>query len=89
MMLKLVIKLWNTKRDTNDFIYFLDEQVLSDVRKIVCDANYTPSNSKELCRQIFHTCYMGSENSSAETKQRAEKLASEIGRSVMLTCFLE
>ncbi|KAK6631808.1 hypothetical protein RUM43_013872 [Polyplax serrata] len=56
-----------------------DEQVLSDVRKIVCDSNYTPTNSKELCNRIFHTCYMGSENSSTETKQRAEKLASEIG----------
>lgn len=72
-------------RMSNDhkiFCYSTDEQVLSDVRKIVCDSSYTPTNSKELCNRIFHTCYMGSENSSAETKQRAEKLASEIGRFV-------
>ncbi|KAL0276498.1 UNVERIFIED_CONTAM: hypothetical protein PYX00_004057 [Menopon gallinae] len=56
-----------------------DEQVLSDVRKIVCDPSYVPSDPKELCGRIFHTCYMGSENSSQDTKRRAQVLAQQIG----------
>lgn len=59
---------------------FVDEQVLSDVRKIVCDPSYVPSDPKELCGRIFHTCYMGSENSSQDTKRRAQVLAQQIGR---------
>ena len=54
-------------------------QVLKDVQKIVKEANYVPSDPKELCGRIFVTCYMGTENSSNETNQRAANLAKDIG----------
>ncbi|XP_066992905.1 glutamine-dependent NAD(+) synthetase isoform X2 [Anabrus simplex] len=56
-----------------------DCQVLADVRKILCDGVYTPRDPRELCNRLFVTCYMGSENSSAETKARAASLAEQIG----------
>ncbi|XP_046994472.1 glutamine-dependent NAD(+) synthetase [Schistocerca americana] len=56
-----------------------DPQVLADVRKIVCDPEYTPSDPKELCNRLLVTCYMGSENSSSQTKSRANTLAQQIG----------
>lgn len=59
---------------------FLDSKVLSDVRRIVCDGEYVPANPQELCGRLFVTCYMGSENSSQETKMRAFSLAEQIGR---------
>ena len=43
------------------------------------NASYTPSEPSELCGRLFVTCYMGSENSSEETKGRARKLAQQIG----------
>ncbi|XP_054002017.1 glutamine-dependent NAD(+) synthetase isoform X1 [Hylaeus anthracinus] len=56
-----------------------DAQVLSDIRKIVGDGSYVPTDPKQLCYTILVTCYMGTENSSAETKARAAELASQIG----------
>ncbi|XP_011138407.1 probable glutamine-dependent NAD(+) synthetase isoform X1 [Harpegnathos saltator] len=56
-----------------------DIQVLADVRKIVGDSEYTPASAKELCNLILVTCYMGTENSSAETKARAAELANQLG----------
>ncbi|XP_063823288.1 glutamine-dependent NAD(+) synthetase isoform X1 [Ostrinia nubilalis] len=56
-----------------------ESQVLYDVRKILCQSDYTPSDPMELCNRLLVTCYMASENSSQETKQRASQLASEIG----------
>jgi NAD+ synthase (glutamine-hydrolysing) len=56
-----------------------DEKALKDVRRVVGEPGYTPTEPKELCNRIFVTCYMGSENSSEETKSRAKKLAQQIG----------
>ncbi|KAK9728676.1 NAD synthase [Popillia japonica] len=56
-----------------------DSKVLSDVRRILGDGEYTPSNPNELCNRILVTCYMGTENSSKETKKRAASLAAAIG----------
>nr|XP_012145464.1 PREDICTED: probable glutamine-dependent NAD(+) synthetase isoform X2 [Megachile rotundata] len=56
-----------------------DAQVLSDIRKIVGDCEYVPTDPKQLCNTILVTCYMGSENSSTETKTRAAELANQIG----------
>lgn len=47
---------------------------------MVCDSEYVPKQAEELCNRVLVTCYMGTENSSAETKQRAKTLASHIGR---------
>ncbi|XP_066154343.1 glutamine-dependent NAD(+) synthetase [Euwallacea fornicatus] len=56
-----------------------DSKVLSDVRRITADAEYTPLSAQELCNRILVTCYMGTENSSKETKNRASGLAAAIG----------
>lgn len=56
-----------------------NSQVLSDVRRVVGDESYSPRDPKELCGRIFTTCYMASENSSTDTRSRAQELASQIG----------
>ncbi|XP_055525563.1 glutamine-dependent NAD(+) synthetase isoform X2 [Wyeomyia smithii] len=56
-----------------------DVQVLHDIRKILADPDFTPDNPAALCNRLLVTCYMGSENSSKETRQRATTLASQIG----------
>uniref|UniRef100_A0A8C7TDS9 Glutamine-dependent NAD(+) synthetase n=1 Tax=Oncorhynchus mykiss TaxID=8022 RepID=A0A8C7TDS9_ONCMY len=58
-------------------------QVLEDVQRVVNDVSYTPRDPRELCRRIFTTCYMASENSSEGTRNRAKDLASQIGSSHM------
>jgi Mg-chelatase subunit ChlD len=65
----------------------LDTQVITDARRIVGEpegSEYVPTDARELCGRIMHTCYMGTENSSAETRGRARELAEAIGRSVYL-----
>ncbi|XP_057308920.1 glutamine-dependent NAD(+) synthetase-like [Hydractinia symbiolongicarpus] len=54
-------------------------QTLNDIRKVTQDPSYIPGDAKELCKRIFVTCYMGTENSSSETKARAQHLANDIG----------
>ncbi|KAG7093662.1 glutamine-dependent NAD(+) synthetase [Marasmius oreades] len=59
-----------------------NSQVIADARRIVGEpegSDYVPSDPKEFCGRIFHTCYMGTENSSDETRQRAKQLAQDIG----------
>ena len=56
-----------------------NNQVLNDVRNTVKEPDYMPTDPKELCKRIFVTCYMGTENSSQETRERAANLAKEIG----------
>ncbi|ESO87061.1 hypothetical protein LOTGIDRAFT_177462 [Lottia gigantea] len=62
-----------------DAVYKGNAQVLSDCRRIVGEGDYFPTDPKELCGRIFTTCYMGSENSSSETKKRSKELAEDIG----------
>ena len=60
----------------------IDEPVIADARSIVgepVDSEYIPSDAREFCGRIFHTCYMGTENSSADTRNRAKALAEAIG----------
>ena len=54
-------------------------QVLNDIRSIVKDNTYIPNDPNELCYRIFVTCYMGTENSSEDTKERARLLSKDIG----------
>lgn len=61
-------------------VHFSDNQVLEDVRRVVGDSAYFPKQPRELCSRIFTTCYMGSENSTEDTRRRAEDLAGEVGR---------
>jgi NAD+ synthase (glutamine-hydrolysing) len=62
---------------------FADADVIADARRIAGepeDSEYLPTDPKEFCARIFHTCYMGTENSSLETRKRAKDLAEAIGR---------
>lgn len=56
-----------------------DEQVLKDIRRILGDPEYLAEDPKDLCNRLLVTCYMGSENSSKETRQRANSLSDQIG----------
>lgn len=67
------------RKETSVIALLLDAQVLADVRKIVGDSEYTPVDAKHLCNNLLVTCYMGTENSSAETKARAAELANQLG----------
>lgn len=55
--------------------------MIEDAQRIVGDQKqeYVPLDAKEFCQRIFHTCYMGTENSSPETRKRAKDLAGAIG----------
>jgi len=53
--------------------------VLEDVRKVTRDKGYTPADPKELASRLFYTCYMGTTNSSDDTRSRAKKLQEQIG----------
>jgi NAD+ synthase (glutamine-hydrolysing) len=47
--------------------------VLSDVRRICREegsSGYTPTDAKELAGRLMHCCYMGTTNSSADTRRR-------------------
>jgi NAD+ synthase (glutamine-hydrolysing) len=54
-------------------------KVLADVRSITRRPQYTPSSWRDLCGKIFVTCYMASEHSGDETRERALMLAKAIG----------
>lgn len=56
-----------------------NSQVLEDVQRVVSDSSYMPEDPRELCGRLFTTCYMASENSSEDTRNRAKDLAAQIG----------
>ncbi|KAI8336571.1 hypothetical protein BC941DRAFT_494830 [Chlamydoabsidia padenii] len=65
-----------------------NQQVIDDARRLAIGgrhsdeedlSNYIPTDPREFAHRIFYTCYMGTENSSKETRQRAKALAEAIG----------
>ncbi|CAG8035539.1 unnamed protein product, partial [Penicillium nalgiovense] len=59
-----------------------NEQVIKDVRRLCAkpaDSEWLPTTTQEICKSIFHTSYMGTQNSGQETRDRAARLAAEIG----------
>ncbi|GAA5985841.1 hypothetical protein JCM11641_005317 [Rhodosporidiobolus odoratus] len=59
-----------------------NEQVILDARRITGEpegSEYIPVDPREFCGRIFHTCYMGTSNSSDETRGRARDLADAVG----------
>lgn len=59
-----------------------NKQVISDARMVAglgLDLDYVPTDPAEFASRIFHTCFMGTENSSKETRSRAKELANVIG----------
>jgi hypothetical protein len=62
--------------------YAADQAVIDDARRMTGEpegSEYVPLDPKEFASRIFHTCYMGTENSSPETRKRAKDLAEAIG----------
>lgn len=58
------------------------EQVIRDARRICGepgDSDWVPKTPQELAARIFHTSFMGTENSSKETRKRSKQLADAIG----------
>jgi len=57
-----------------------DAQVLADARRITRQtAEWVPTDPRELCNFILHTSFMGTTNSSTETRDRSAKLARQLG----------
>ncbi|KAJ5134493.1 hypothetical protein N7448_000487 [Penicillium atrosanguineum] len=59
-----------------------NEQVIKDVRRLCAKptgSDWLPTSSQEIAKAIFHTSYMGTQNSSHETRDRAKRLAADIG----------
>ena len=59
-----------------------NEQVIKDTRRICGeteDSAWLPTSPEMICNRIFHTCFMGTTNSSNDTRARAKLLAQEIG----------
>jgi NAD+ synthase (glutamine-hydrolysing) len=56
-----------------------NKQVIADAAYLAGDPSYVPTDPREFAGRIFYTCYMGSENSSYETRKRAKDLAHVIG----------
>ncbi|KAI6244592.1 Glutamine-dependent NAD(+) synthetase [Erysiphe necator] len=59
-----------------------NKQVIKDLLRIVGepeDSKWRPTDAREISGRIFHTCYIGTKNSSHETRQRAKELAHAIG----------
>ncbi|CCK68890.1 glutamine-dependent NAD(+) synthetase KNAG_0B04560 [Huiozyma naganishii CBS 8797] len=57
-----------------------NEQVLKDVRRITGNTDeWVPQKPQDISSKIFHTCYMGTENSSKETRNRSSELSEKIG----------
>jgi len=54
-------------------------QTLADVRRVTKRPEYVPASWRELCGKLFVTCYMASEHSGGETRERARLLAEQIG----------
>lgn len=56
-----------------------NEQVLADVRSLTHDPDFIPKTPQEIAGRIFYSSFMGTENSSKETRARAKALSEEIG----------
>jgi NAD+ synthase (glutamine-hydrolysing) len=63
-----------------------NQQVIDDARRLAMGgrttddlSDYIPTDPREFANRLFYTCYMGTENSSNETRQRAKALAEAIG----------
>lgn len=57
-----------------------NEQVIEDARRIANkEAPWVPTDPRELANLLFYTAYMGTQNSSKETRHRANELSKSIG----------
>lgn len=52
--------------------------MVADLHRMVGDPTFRPTSPKDISNALFHTAYMGTKNSSTETRTRARTLASRI-----------
>jgi NAD+ synthase (glutamine-hydrolysing) len=55
------------------------ESTLADLRRVTGLKDLVPKTPAEIVNLLLTTCYMGTENSSDETRSRAQRLAEELG----------
>lgn len=56
-----------------------NKQVISDIQALTHLPDFIPTTPQEVAAKLFYTCFMGTENSSPETRSRAKGLAEKIG----------
>ncbi|KAI6383144.1 hypothetical protein MCOR25_000330 [Pyricularia grisea] len=56
-----------------------EENTLNDLRKVTGIKDYVPESPEEIVGKLLHTCFMGTVNSSDETRSRAKRLAERLG----------
>lgn len=56
-----------------------DKQVISDIQSLTHDPEFFPKTPQEVAGRLFYTSFMGTENSSKETRSRAKELSEKVG----------
>lgn len=56
-----------------------EETTLDELRRLVGIPDYNPETPEDIVSKLLHTTYMGTSNSSEETRSRAKRLAQQIG----------
>ena len=56
-----------------------NHEVIRDLRTVAGESLWQPQGASDICNKIFHTCFMGTTNSSRETRSRARQLAKTLG----------
>lgn len=56
-----------------------NEQVLLDIRSLTKEPEFFPKSPQEIAHRLFYSSFMGTVNSSRETRARAKTLSSKIG----------
>ena len=56
-----------------------DQDTLAKVRAIVRIPDFAPKRFQDIVNQLLVTCYLGTKHSSAETLDRAKRLAEGVG----------
>lgn len=52
--------------------------VIADLRQISGDPDWHPESAEDICSRIMHTAFLGTTNSSTETRSRAQRLADQL-----------
>lgn len=56
-----------------------DKQVLKDLQSLTNEPTFVPKSPQDVASKLFYSSFMGTENSSKETRTRAIELSSKIG----------
>jgi NAD+ synthase (glutamine-hydrolysing) len=56
-----------------------DKKTLADLRRVTGEETFILTTPQEIVSRLFHTCYMGTKNSSEERRSRARGLAETLG----------